>query len=219
MDTTPNGNADGSRPIPDELRTLLESNDGDAFESALEALLRSREQHLFRSLGHVARNLHESVKRLVSEVSDEQDQQSVPDMRQRLQEVLDMSSQAAHRNLQMVETLRPRAASLAASADTLAQLDPDPEDTRVLATEASAFARDCCTHFDELVVSQSWQDLSGQRVKQVVGFIDRVEASLLELVRVAGSLAGTATVAAPETPVERVSTQDEVDRLLAEFGF
>jgi chemotaxis protein CheZ len=195
------------KPLPEELRALLESNDGDAFESALEALLRSREQHVFRALGHVARELHDSVKRLAADVTgDSTDDRG--SMSQRLQEVLDMSAQAAHRNLTMVETLRPRAQALASSAAKSA----DP-----LADEAAAFANDCCSHFDELVESQSWQDLSGQRVKQVATFIDTVESSLLELVRVAGSLAGTASAAT--AAVERASTQDEVDRLLAEFGF
>lgn len=210
MDTTrPDSSENNAGQLPPELRALLESNDRAAFESALEALLRSREQHLFRALGQVARDLHESVKRLAQDVSGEQSGST--DMRQRLQEVLDMSSQAAHRNLEMVEALRPRAEQLAASADAAG----DGE----LATEAGTFARDCCTSFDELVVSQSWQDLSGQRVKQVAAFIDKVEGSLLELVKVAGTLAGGAAQDKVEASVERVSTQDDVDRLLAEFGF
>lgn len=218
MDNTRTDDAP-AKPLPDELRALLESNDGDAFEHALEDLLRSREQRLFRALGHVARDLHESVKRLAQDVAGEQGS-SGTQMRQRLQEVLDMSSKAAHRNLEMVETLRPRAVRLAAEAGRVSSTAHGDAAVLELAADAGAFAHDCCKHFDELVVSQSWQDLSGQRVKQVSQFIDRVESSLLELVRVAGSLAGSSAAAVPaETAVERASTQDEVDRLLAEFGF
>jgi chemotaxis protein CheZ len=64
-----------------------------------------------------------------------------------------------------------------------------------------------------MVEAQSWQDLSGQRVSQVAAFMGKVESSLLELVRLTGTLAGSNTPA-----VDRVS-QDEVDRLLCEFGF
>jgi chemotaxis protein CheZ len=66
-----------------------------------------------------------------------------------------------------------------------------------------------------MVLVQSWQDLAGQRVKKVVNFIGSVESSLLELVRLTGALAGR------EAPVEvaKVHSQDEVDRLLSEFGF
>jgi len=64
-----------------------------------------------------------------------------------------------------------------------------------------------------MVEAQSWQDLSGQRVAQVEAFMAKVESSLVELVRLTGSLAGGTAPAA-----EKVS-QDEVDRLLSEFGF
>ena len=66
-----------------------------------------------------------------------------------------------------------------------------------------------------MVLAQSWQDLSGQRIQKVVSFIETVESSLLELVRLTGALAGG------ETPVKvaKVTSQDEADRLLSEFGF
>lgn len=64
-------------------------------------------------------------------------------------------------------------------------------------------------------MAQSWQDLSGQRIKKVSTFIGSVESSLLELVRLTGALAGG------EAPVAaaKVNSQDEADRLLSEFGF
>jgi chemotaxis protein CheZ len=65
-----------------------------------------------------------------------------------------------------------------------------------------------------MVEAQSWQDLSGQRVRKVADFLGKVDASLLELVRLTGTLAGTTTAPASD----RVA-QDEVDRMLSEFGF
>jgi len=66
-----------------------------------------------------------------------------------------------------------------------------------------------------MVMAQSWQDLSGQRIKKVVVFIESVETSLLELVHLTGSLASGE---APVT-VAKVLSQDDADRLLSEFGF
>jgi chemotaxis protein CheZ len=66
-----------------------------------------------------------------------------------------------------------------------------------------------------MVMAQSWQDLSGQRIKKVVNFIESVESSLLELVRLTGALAGSEV---PASAV-KVSSQDDADRLLSEFGF
>jgi chemotaxis protein CheZ len=65
-----------------------------------------------------------------------------------------------------------------------------------------------------MVEAQSWQDLSGQRVAQVEAFMAKVESSLVELVRLTGSLAG-----ANHAPAADKVSQDEVDRLLSEFGF
>jgi chemotaxis protein CheZ len=66
-----------------------------------------------------------------------------------------------------------------------------------------------------MVMAQSWQDLSGQRIKKVVAFIGSVESSMLELVRLTGALSGREPVEA----VEKINSQDEADRLLSEFGF
>jgi chemotaxis protein CheZ len=65
-----------------------------------------------------------------------------------------------------------------------------------------------------MVLAQSWQDLTGQRIKKVASFIGTVESSLLELVRLTGALAGSETPAAV-----KVSSQEDADRLLSEFGF
>jgi len=67
-----------------------------------------------------------------------------------------------------------------------------------------------------MVLAQSWQDLTGQRVKKVAAFIGTVESSLLELVRITGALAGSEK---PAAAAAQVSSQDEADRLLSEFGF
>lgn len=66
-----------------------------------------------------------------------------------------------------------------------------------------------------MVLAQSWQDLTGQRIKKVVDFIGTVESSLLELVRLTGALAGS------DLPVSatKVASQEDADRLLSEFGF
>ncbi len=206
--------------LPREIRELLQNADSDAFETALERMLRNRDQELFRTLGHLARDMHDSVRHLASEVGADSDSDSVQHMRQHLTEALDMSSQAAHRNLDMVEDLRPQAARLGASA---ASLNPDSDalafrrDAMQLAAEAGGFAEACQQRFGEIVLMQSWQDLSGQRVKQVMAFIERLEGSLLELVRLTGRLAGGES--RDSASMERISNQNEVDRLLAEFGF
>lgn len=202
--------------LPSELRDLLNSPDGPAFEHALDVMVRDREQRLFRALGQLARDLHDAMRRLGGELASEGVPDSVADARKHLNDALEMSSQAAHRSIDFAERMRPAAESLAHNAnEVLASSDSKSDPATVLAQQASDFASSCRDGLADMVMAQSWQDLSGQRIKKVVNFIESVESSLLELVRLTGALAGNE---APTSAV-KVSSQDDADRLLSEFGF
>ena len=202
--------------LPPELRDLLNSPEGPAFEHALDTMVRQREQHLFRALGLLARDLHGAVSRLGNDLAQEGVPGRVADVRKHLNDVLEMSAQAAHRSIDFAERMRPAAESLAHNAsEVLAFTDSKSDPAAVLAHQASDFAISCKDGLADMVMAQSWQDLSGQRIKKVVNFIESVESSLLELVRLTGALAGSEVPAS----VVKVSSQDDADRLLSEFGF
>lgn len=200
--------------LPPELQKLLQTPDGPAFEQALDTLVREREQTLFRALGVLARDLHDAVRRLGNDLAQEGVPDSVADARQHLHDVLDMSARAAHRSLDFAERMRPQAEALQQDADRVLAVGAGA-DAGALARRAGEFASQCREGLADMVLAQSWQDLSGQRIKKVANFIGSVESSLLELVRLTGVLAGG------EAPVAaaKVSSQDEADRLLSEFGF
>jgi chemotaxis protein CheZ len=202
--------------LPPEVMALLNSADGAAFEQALDVMVRQREQHMFRALGVLARDLHGAVCRLGADLASEGLPDSMTNARNYLAEVLDMSAKAAHRSLDFVDRMRPEAEALSTNAFAVLDFSKgDADPAAVLARQAQVFANTCSDGLNDMVLVQSWQDLAGQRVKKVVNFIESVESSLLELVRLTGALAGR------EAPVEvaKVDSQDEVDRLLSEFGF
>ena len=201
--------------MPSELKDLLTSADGAAFEQALDALVRQREQHLFRALGLLARDLHGAVSRLGHDLAEEGVPAKVADVRKHLNDVLEMSSQAAHRSIDFAERMSPEADALAQNAEEVVAWAKPGDPAAVLANQAVAFAANCREGLNDMVMAQSWQDLSGQRIKKVVNFIESVESSLLELVHLTGALAGRE----PPPVVEKISGQDEADRLLSEFGF
>lgn len=204
----------GGENLPPELKELLNSPNGQAFEQALDALVRQREQTTFRALGQLARDLHDAIRRLGGEYSED-GSVSISDARQHLQDALDMSHDAAHRSIDFADRMRPQALALAEQANALLPNLSTDSPEAALATRAAAFAEHCDAGLTEMVTSQSWQDLTGQRIKKVVSFIGSVESSLLDLVQLTGALA------AGEKPeaVAKVHSQDEADRLLSEFGF
>jgi len=163
----------------------------------------------------LARDLHEAVRRLGGELAQEGVPDSVADARQNLHDVLEMSSKAAHRSIDFAERMRPQAEALESNAGEVLEWSEAGQPAAVLAHQARDFAMQCREGLSDMVMAQSWQDLSGQRIKKVATFIGSVESSLLELVRLTGALAGG------EAPVAaaKVSSQDEADRLLSEFGF
>jgi chemotaxis protein CheZ len=201
--------------LPSELRDLLNSPDGPAFEQALDVMVRQREQTMFRALGQLARDLHDAVRRLGTDLAQEGFPGSVADARQYLQDALEMSSNAAHSTIDFAERMRPQAESLTINAAEMLKWTDGKDPAAVLARESVMFADSCREGLADMVVAQSWQDLTGQRIKKVDSFIGTVESTLLELVRLTGAMAGNEV---PES-VARISSQEEADRLLSEFGF
>ncbi len=197
--------------LPPQLRDLLNSPDGPAFEQALDDIVRQREQRLFRALGQLARDLHDAIRRLGGELAHDGVTTVVADARQHLQDVLEMSAQAANRSLDFAERMRPQADALSQNAGEVLAWASGNDAAAVLARQALEFADASRSGLADMVLAQSWQDLTGQRIKKVAIFINSVESSLLELVRLTGALAGSEKPAAPA----QVSSQEDADRLLS----
>jgi chemotaxis protein CheZ len=74
------------------------------------------------------------------------------------------------------------------------------------------------------MMSQSFQDLSGQVIKKVVDIISRTEAQLLEILVVTANVESEAEahghhkLEGPQVP-DKALKQDDVDDLLASLGF
>jgi len=201
--------------LPQSLRDLLDSTDGPAFEQALDAIVHQRERNVFRSLGQLARDLHEALRRLGAGFVREGVAHVAADARQQLDAVLEMSAQAANRSLDFAERMRPDADALVQHALAVMERTAADDPALPLARRALEFGLATRTALADMVLAQSWQDLSGQRIHRVAAFIGSVESALLELVRLTGELAGEE---APGT-APPVSGQADADRLLAEFGF
>ena len=82
-----------------------------------------------------------------------------------------------------------------------------------------------------LVISQNFQDLTGQIIRKVIALVQDVEQKLVKLVRITGnrleegtaSQKGKEELAGPAIPGldqgDQVTSQDDVDDLLSSLGF
>jgi len=162
----------------------------------------------------------------------------IPDARERLRYVGQMTEDAAMKVLNMVDATQPSCQAVARSqgmlADELQAALADPtlstEDSRALLgralqalREGQRTASDHAETLTSIMLAQDFQDLSGQVIKKVVGIISHAEDQLLRLVaQSAGEpLAApqpTAALAGPQVPDKAVS-QADVDDLLASLDF
>jgi len=191
----------------------------------------------FNQLGAIARDLLESLRELGFDRSLGAVAAEIPDARDRLTYVGKLTEEAAHKVLATVERGLPecnqvaeRGRELAQTIRRRAQGDLSPMICKAMmkqcadyADRAAGFAQDQNALLTEIMMTQSFQDLSGQVIKKVVDIISRTENQLLTL------LVDTAPTSAvhkgegselqgPQVP-DKALKQDDVDDLLASLGF
>jgi len=191
----------------------------------------------FNQLGTIARDLLESLRELGFDRSLGEVAAEIPDARDRLSYVGKLTEDAAHKVLATVERGLPecnqvaeRGRELAQTIRRRAQGELSPMICKAMmkqcadyAERAAGFAQQQNDLLTEIMMTQSFQDLSGQVIKKVVDIITRTEGQLLSLlVDSAPAIAGAKTqrdeLQGPQVP-DKALKQDDVDDLLASMGF
>ncbi len=233
-----------------ELVAQLESGNDAEVDRILDQLGRRREEHLFQELGKMTRELHESLNnfQMDSRIADIT-ASDIPDAKERLNYVITMTEQAAHRTLGLVEEALPISDELKLNADRLHEQwsrfrnkDMGVEEFRELSKDLDGFLNQTVNHageinnkLNEVMMAQGYQDLTGQIIRRVITLVQEVEDKLVDLVRISGQdrLQGSIDKASvdeemmrglgPQVPgmdsADVVSGQDDVDDLLSSLGF
>lgn len=238
-------------PDIDTVRTLLQhlenGNHGDA-EQLIDELFSLRETQMFQQLGKLTRDIHESIANFsidnrLTQLADEE----IPDAKQRLNYVIEMTDQSAHRTLNAVETCIPvseqiesQARELLDSWERFRNRELTLDEFKILAGRISDFfstaaqgAASVRGELSDVMMAQDFQDLTGQIIRRVIALVQEVEEKLVDLVRVAGgqnkggeaetSDASLRSGEGPTPPAlmtdDRVANQDDVDDLLSSLGF
>ncbi len=229
-----------------QLVANIEANDDRAAAELLSSMSHEREESLFKEVGQLTRQLHDnlatfSIEGQLSSLTDK----GIPDAKERLNHVIDMTNEAANTTLNAIDEVLPVTAELQESSDQLLKKwtkfigrELSLTEFKVMSGEISKFLEDSCknTKFvhakaNDIVLAQGFQDLTGQIIKKVITLVQDVEESLVELVRIAGSAdqpqaevkTAKGVLEGPIVPgieVEgAVNSQDEVDDLLSSLGF
>jgi len=162
--------------------------------------------------------------------------EELPDARERLAYVRSMTEQAATKVLTLVEAaaddaeaVRKKGRELSDALNRLAlSSNISPDRARALMKLCAAYASDAASFaareeslHTEIMMSQDFQDLSGQVINKVSRMLERAEPPLKDLVASLPAPAEGASFAelgGVQTP-DKALKQDDVDDLLASLGF
>lgn len=197
---------------------------------------------VFSSLGHMTRNLHNTLRELGYDKSIETAVAAIPDTRDRLNYIAAMTEKAAERALSATEVAQPLqdkleagATGLSAKWDRMLAKQLSVDEFKQLVTDTRAYLGEVPTHTKatnaqliEIMMAQDFQDLTGQVIKKVIDLAQQVERQLLQLLIEStpadkrssvkdGLLNGPVVNASGRTDI--VTNQQQVDDLLDSLGF
>ena len=194
-------------------------------------------------IGSLTRMLRDSLRELGLDQAIAEAAEAIPDARDRLDYVVQMTAQAAERALNCVELSQPHQNQMEKEAKALSgrwdEWFDNPielSDARELVTDTRSYLADVPKHTSftnaqllEIMMAQDFQDLTGQVIKRMMDVIQEIERQLLMVLlenmpdqgarqkRENDSLLNGPQM--DTTAAGVVASQDQVDDLLDSLGF
>lgn len=194
-------------------------------------------------IGSLTRMLRDSLRELGLDQAIAEAAEAIPDARDRLDYVVQMTAQAAERALNCVELSQPHQSQMEKGAKALSgrwdawfENPIELADARELVSDTRHYLAEVPTHTSftnaqllEIMMAQDFQDLTGQVIKRMMDVIQEIERQLLMVLlenipeqgarqkRENDSLLNGPQVDTSKAGV--VASQDQVDDLLDSLGF
>jgi chemotaxis protein CheZ len=231
--------------IIENIKEFMKALSEGLWARSQEILLELSEQHsksdLYREIGSLARQLHSALKE-VTETLDpslkELVELKLPDSGTRLEHILELTENAANVTLDNVEVIQRRSqgaetdlANLRELLSDLQAISPQAQEKldrgiEMITAVSSAFEQNR-EGLVSILTAQDYQDLTGQIIMKIITLLKDLEKRLINVVRVFGGRISAPPVAEQEElygpahkgKEEALHSQDDVDSLLAEFGF
>ncbi|WP_431355423.1 protein phosphatase CheZ [Dryocola clanedunensis] len=194
-------------------------------------------------IGSLTRMLRDSLRELGLDQAIADAAEAIPDARDRLDYVVQMTAQAAERALNCVELSQPHQNKMESGAKALSgrwdawfENPIELSDAKELVSETRSYLAEVPGHTSftnaqllEIMMAQDFQDLTGQVIKRMMDVIQEIERQLLMVLlenmpetdarskRVSESLLNGPQL--DTTAAGVVASQDQVDDLLDSLGF
>lgn len=216
-------------PVATAIVQQTETNNGPVAEV-------NSDRKIFERLGAVVRILHDSMRELGYDRSLADATSQITDARGRLAHIATLTEEAANKVLNATDegmpaqnVLAKKASDIDARWASLFAGSMGLEDFKQLSRDSQTFAKDTIIATEEekarllsIMMSQDFQDLTGQLIKKVVAITTSVEYELAEILRDNAPVADREKVvdlmSGPSAPANALE-QDDVDNLLDSLGF
>lgn len=216
-----------------QLNHAFASGNEAAFHAALEDMAIGEQSTVLADVMRLSDSLHDALQRFRADSRiDALANKDIPDARLRLDHVLAMTEDAANKTLDLIERSVPLVTATVRNAGNMMDSldDRSHNEIRVFLDETRGNFEAVRTNLSEVMLTQSFQDLTGQILRGVQRLIVEVEGALGELSRISGityeaptTLVGAATVALegpaiPGITKNAITDQSDVDDLIAGLG-
>lgn len=229
-----------------KLVAALEQNDAATADDLLDELAGVRETQLFKEIGRLTRQLHDTMVSFSLDAKiTAMTESEIPDAKERLQYVITMTEQAADQTLTAVENLLPIAHQLNNQNQNLSRQWGRFLSKDMPLDEFKAMTSEMTQHFEqstqglqqvetglnEILMAQGFQDITGQIIRRVIDLVHELEISMVTLISISGHKGSAEkTTMQPELPGPVVPGVDDrsgdvahnqvdVDDLLSSLGF
>ncbi|MBE0456822.1 protein phosphatase CheZ [Pseudoalteromonas prydzensis] len=223
-----------------QLVVYLENGEQDKADQLIIDAASKEQSELFAEVGKLTRQLHDALKNfeLDTRLAD-LTTEAIPDAKQRLNYVMEMTENAANKTMDAVEASLPIAQQLADEIshikptwDRLMNREIELGEFKTLCHSLDKFMNNSQTKTDELqglmtnvLMAQDFQDLTGQVIRRVIELVREVEDSLIHLLTAFGSQDDSETktvapaiekqpaeniLAGPEGPIIDKESRDDV---------
>lgn len=201
------------------------------------------QKKVFTQVGQMARQLHDTLGALGYDKILEKTVNALPDAKDRLAYIANLTEQAACKVLNATDVANPLqeelesgAALLAAKWDALYASKMGVDDFKLLASETRAFLKNAVPQRTiatkeqllEIMMAQDFQDLTGQVIKKIVALAQDLETQLMSILieTIPGEKRTESVKSLLNGPVinaegrsDVVVSQQQVDDLLDSLGF
>jgi chemotaxis protein CheZ len=230
-----------------QLVELLSAGEQDQADDVVRELATPIQRELFEEVGKLTRQLHSALQDFqVDNRLSELAKVEIPDAKERLNYVIDMTEQAANKTMDAVEECLPLADTIITNIksvtpmwDKLMRRDIELSEFKKLCHDVQqlmSHSEHDTTRLrqllNEILMAQDFQDLTGQMIRRVIDLVREVENNLVSMLTVFGDYTPQPETVEKENKIEAegpimhaelrddvVAGQDEVDDLLSSLGF